>query len=169
MRNKSVGIVLAFGIIGFVLLFAVTDGFMADGSLELGSMTTTYNSRLEVVSAFTASTTVTDGYYDSFDSPGGTSYAVGSSRQFVVSEILANPAAADIRIDYGYGDTHVENSASAPTNAVFVGSVIIETGSGLNEIGIFMKVPSGKYPFVRQSGASSVGHVTMLGVSERAN
>lgn len=166
MKNKTTGIVLAFAIIAIVILYAVTDGMSATGTVDAGSIDLRLHSRLEVVQPLTATTSITDGRYDSFDAPAGMDYSVDATQIVTIGQILANSAAADIRIDYGYADDHVEDSIAAPTNPVTIGSFIVPTSAGLLPVNVYMRVPADKHPFVRVVGAASNGHVTMLGFTE---
>ena len=166
MKNKTVGIVLSLLIIFFVAVWAQTRGLAGSTSVDVGSMTLSYRKTIEVQQPLTATTTITDGRFDSFDLPLGTSFIASATREFIIGGFTVNSSATDIRIDYGFGDTHVENSVGAPTNAVTQGSFVIQASAGLERVPVFVKVPVGKIPFVRVVGDASNGHITIIGVPE---
>lgn len=153
--------------VAFVIVFIVTGGFFSTTKqVEVGSLTVSFQDEVNVDQPLTATTTITDGNFDSFDLPLGTSFVVDSSSQFVIGGFSLTSSTTEIRVDFGYGDTHVENSVSAPTNAVTLGSFVIIPASGLERVPVLVKVPAGKNPFVRVVGDASNGHITAIGVNE---
>ncbi len=154
-------------IIAFVIIYAVTGGFFSSSiTVAVGSMTVEFPTVVNVQQPLTATTTITDGNYDSFDEPLGTSFTASSTEAFMIGGFSLTSSATDIQVDYGYGDTHVENSVSAPTNAVTLGSFVIPSGAGLERVPVFVKIPVDKHPFVRITGDTSNGHITIIGVPE---
>lgn len=154
-------------IIAFVIVYAVTNGFFASSiTVAVGSMTVEFPATVNVEQPLTATTTITDGNYDSFDNPLGTSFTASATFEFIVGGFSVTSSATDIQIDYGFADTHVENSVSAPTNAVTIGSFVIPAGAGLERVPVLVTIPVGKHPFVRIAGDASNGHITMIGVPQ---
>lgn len=154
-------------IIAFVIIYAVTGGFFSSSiTVAVGSMTVEFPRLVDVEQPVTATTTITDGNYDSFDEPLGTSFTASATKQFMVGGFSVTSPATDIQVDYGFGDTHVENSVLAPTNAVTLGSFVIPSGAGLERVPVFVRIPVGKHPFVRILGDASNGHITIIGVPE---
>ncbi len=167
-KDKGIAIVL-IGIILALLFIAtdfLTDGFSKTTLVEVGSITAPFSGVLSVDTALTASTTITDGRYDSFDSPLGTSFVGDPVNIFVVGGFSLTSSSADIRVDYGFGTTHVENSIAPPAGLVIVGSFVIPTASGIERIPVLWKIPVNTHPVVRVSGADSNGHITFIGKFE---
>ena len=165
-KDKGIVVVLIGIVLGllFIVSDSVTDGFHNTTIVEAGSMSIPFTGIIDVETALTASTTITDGNYDSFDSPLGTSFVGDSVKEFTVGGFSLTSSTTDIRIDYGFGTSHVENSVSAPTDDVIVGSFVIPASSGLERVPVFWKVPVNAHPFVRVVGSDSNGHVTLIGV-----
>lgn len=167
MKNKGLGIAIAFVIIAFVIVYAVTGGFFTSSTtIDAGSMTIEFPRVVAVEQPLTASTAITDGHYDSFDLALGTSFVASSTQPFLIGGFSLTSSATEVRVDYGYGDDHVENSVSAPTNAVTVGSFVIPSAAGLERVPVFVRIPIDKHPFVRVVGDVSNGHITIIGVAE---
>lgn len=167
MKSKGLGIAISFVIIAFVIVYAVTNGFFSSSiTVAAGSMTIEFPSIVNVQQPLTATTTITDGNYDSFDEPLGTSFTASSTKEFIIGGLSVTASATDLQVDYGFGDSHVENSVSAPTNAVTLGSFVIPAGAGLERVPVFVKIPVDKHPFVRVQGDTSNGHITIIGVPE---
>jgi len=169
LRQKGLGTAIAFAIIAFVIVVAFTGGFgrfVKNTQVAAGSMTLNTTDGIEAFQPLTATTTITDGNFDSFDFPLGTTFAGDSVQEFVIGGFSLTSSTTEIRVDFGYGDAHVENSVSAPTLAVIQGSFVIPAGAGLERVPVIVKIPIDKHPFVRVVGDASNGHITMIGVLE---
>ena len=97
---------------------------------------------------------VVDGRFDTFESPQGTDYQVPAGKTLYIiflAGTLDKTTQHSLRI--GYGDDGVANSASAPTNAVDVAvfALALITG-GPQERALWVKIPAGKYPWLRVDG-----------------
>ncbi len=169
MSQKGLGIAIAFTIISFVILVAFTGGFgrfVKNTQVNAGSMTLNTTDGIQAFQPITATTTITDGNFDSFDFPLGTTFAGDPVQEFVIGGFSLTSSTTEIRVDFGYADSHVENSVSAPTLAVIQGSFVILPGSGLERVPVLVKIPIDKHPFVRVVGDASNGHITIIGVLE---
>ncbi len=167
-KDKGIAIVLIGIVLALVFIAAdvLTDGFSKSTVVEAGSMTIPFSGVIDVETALTASTTITDGNYDSFDLPLGTSFVGDPLLEFVIGGFSLTSSTSDIRIDYGFGTSHVENSVSAPSGLVIVGSFVIPAGAGLERVPVLWKLPIASHPFVRIVGDVSNGHITIIGKFE---
>jgi hypothetical protein len=110
---------------------------------------------------------LTTGRYDSFDSPVGTSYAVPAGKTLlIVGGDAPDESGSPALYSVGYGDTHVENSVSAPTNPVVITKFTVTEGA--RELALWAEIPSGKFPFVFFDGGSGGldGNPTFWGVED---
>lgn len=164
MREKSAGIVLALAIIFFGLFWFHTDGFSGNvftcgGALEFKAAAINTCDGL-----ITPSTSPGGGNYDSVDLPLGTSYEVAARRTFLLAGVAVTIGATSTTLQFGYGDTHVENSVAAPASDVVLGEVQYPANAGLVLTSITGEVPAGKFPWARITGPSAwPSRVTLYG------
>lgn len=164
MRFKEAGIAIGLLCILFAVLWWRTDAF-GGTKVDVGSATISASDQAAVRQPISATSGATGGRYDSLDHPLGTDYVVTAARTFWVYGIVTSSDAAAITVTYGYGDTHVENSAAAPTNAVTLGEFYLPAGGGLERVPVTVSVPAGKYPWAQVTGpANWPSRVTMVGV-----
>jgi len=169
---SALGVGVIFGILAFAVIWV---GDIRGGQIpgrtglvfDLGSITLDLadaQTRINVMVNPTAALMVDN--YDSFDSPLGTDFIVAAGMEFHIT-------AADLPHDnpralfsIGYGDTHVEDSAAAPTNAVILYRTTIDDQSE-HFFPLHMVIPAGKHPFLLfESGTSTLdGAGTFWGVS----
>ena len=94
--------------------------------------------------------------YDSFESPRGTDYQVPAGQTIYITNLLGfphSPASTSEHFHIGYGDTAVNDSVAAPTNAIIVCDYSWESADGPPApVPMFCPIPAGKYPFVQPSG-----------------
>ena len=92
--------------------------------------------------------------YTTLQSPIGTYYAPVSPLMFRVGLISYSVKSAGAIIRIGYGDTSVINSAAPPTNAVILLPTLpIEVSYKNYEVYYFLRIPTGKYPFLYSGSA----------------
>ena len=145
-------------LLGFVVLgAALWLGFARTGDFTVGSLTE--GNWTNMVALTNSQDEITAGYYDSFESPRGTDYTVPAGETLYVVSFIGLPevaASADQVFVIGYGDSAVNNSAGAPTNAIVVCALTWETIDGVPaQVPLFCPIPAGKYPFVVSSGAGN--------------
>jgi hypothetical protein len=133
------------------------------GSYSAGaSLTTDRSGTLQLVNS---ASVITDGNYDTFESPRGTDFQVPTGQTLTIAAWLAGlqTTGADAALEIGHGSTAVSNSASPPTDPIIVFSIPYRTSGGLNGQPLLAEIPAGRYPFVRVTGAdygvSAVGMV----------
>ena len=155
---------LALAIIGFGLFWFHSDGFSGNvftcGALELKAGAVD-----DCDGLLTPSAAANDGNYDSLDLPLGTSYSVATGRTFLLAGVSLTVGSTTTTVQFGYGDTHVEDSGPAPTNAVTLGVIQYPASAGLVVTSITGEVPAGKFPWVLVTGpATWPSRVTLYGV-----
>ena len=103
--------------------------------------------------------TLTAARFDSFESPRGTDYQVPANTTLYITEVVGRPndaASTTEIVRIGYGDTAVNNSTAAPTNALVVCAYTLESSDGpALPVGLFCPIPAGKFPFIQPSGAGN--------------
>lgn len=108
---------------------------------------------------------VTSGNYTSLQSPIGTYYQVGPGNILRATAFCFQSPIAGAGVQIGYGDTSVNLSASPPTNPVIMTSWIVqETANKINKVELWIKIPSGKYPFIKATGGDIVA--SLMGFEE---
>lgn len=104
--------------------------------------------------------------YDSFDSPRGTSYQVPTGKTFYITKLqgsIMQAAGADVGIEVGYGDTHVEDSVAAPTNSTPVYLIKFYTINGVQvDLDVWIPIPAGKFPYIYLM--NNVGNFEAMGI-----
>jgi len=139
----------------------------ADGTITLGSAEIPSAARARIVALVaTDSGGITDGNFDTFQSPAGTNYTVAASALLFITELTVGAGAAGVVVELGYGDDAVNDSASAPTNAVVLYDQTLGAAQALAELDIFAQVPAGKFPYARVTGAGA-WTATAYGYSDR--
>lgn len=157
MRDKSLGIITALVIIAVLILWGATDGFRPD-TITIGSVELSGQRSGDVVTLIQATSfeSLVVNNFDSMDSPRGTSYQVPAGKTLYVYLINWTPNASSTTLWFGYGDNHVENSTTTPTNAV---ALFTSTGQVSGEpinASTLLAVPEGKYPAITfQDGAGA--------------
>ncbi len=101
--------------------------------------------------------------YQTLGFPFGTGYAVTAGKTLYITEVFFHNDAGARQIYFGYGDTDVDDSVAAPTNAVQIGgNLAILTANVVYKHDVFIPVPATKYPFFWATGSNA--YVTALGV-----
>ena len=104
--------------------------------------------------------------YDSFDSPRGTSYQVPTGKTLYITKVqgsILQAAGADVGIEVGYGDTHVEDSVAAPTNVIPIYLTKFFTINGLQlDLDVWIPIPTGKFPYIYLM--NNVGNFSAMGI-----
>lgn len=148
-------------------MWAQTNGLQRSVEVSIGRVTVPQALAENIRVLSTATLAPTSGNYDSFDNTIGTSYLVPASR-FLASEFhVAGDLSSDLLVEIGYGDTHVEDSATPPTNAVIIGYWTWQAGGDHHDEEFTYLFPAGVYPYARvviSSGGSSTGTVMIYGV-----
>jgi hypothetical protein len=143
---------LPLAIIAFVIIFL----FAAD----------TVVFRTAQVSLANSATPITDGNYDTFESPRGTAYQVPNGDTLFLTAWLIGflTSDADISFEVGHAADAVSNSAAPPTDPVVLFALSYHTSGGLNGLPFNVAVPGGRYPYVRATGANY--NIDVVGVLE---
>ena len=152
-----VGLLVAGFVVGALLVTADTWRFG----------TTTSKDPSDAV-ALTTSTLVTAGQWDTLQSPQTVDYQVPAGKTLVITTWQGSIHAAagtNVRLEIGYGDAAVGNSATSPTGAVVVYETSWVTADGAPaEHAVWVPVPAEKYPFIQPHGGdlslAAVGAVT---------
>jgi hypothetical protein len=171
MFSKDKGVIASlvgiFILIAFIIAMQETSGFRKTSIYHLGNAEIPFVDHIEVYQPFTATNAISTGNYESFDFPLGVDYFVPIGNVFVIGEIVGSASTNDLHVQYGYGDTHVTNSVSSPTNPVVLGSfTILSSGIQDHHQPTLTHVPEGKYPFVNVLGGNSKGAFTLTGIYE---
>ena len=162
MADKSLGVIV---IVAAIVVFGWLVPLVTWGSVTIGDTTYRGVAPANAVSLIGATATTTDGYYDSLDRPLTTTYAVPTGRTLTL--VRADVASTSTRtvLQIGYGDTHVENSAAAPTNPVTLYETNLPAAATYHQIPVELAMPAGKFPWMRTIGA--VGQRAVLVGIER--
>ena len=98
----------------------------------------------------------TTGNYMSFEYPSGTDYAVTAGKTLIICRLMLCGTVND-KFSLGYGDNGKADGADAPTNAVIIvpASWTLGTVNVMNYIDCMIKIPAGKYPYIRHNGAGA--------------
>jgi len=134
-------IIVPLAVVAFVLAF-IAWGDGGPALYTVGSAET--HDAGAVVALVNSTETIDAGNYDTFESPRGEAFTVGTGETLVIAVIVASGTG-----DIGYGDDAVSNSTAAPSNTVTV-CAFFDGGSA------WCPVPAGKAPFVRVDQAGSV-------------
>lgn len=151
--NRAMLAVMGFLVLGAALWL----GFARTGGITIGSLDD--GNWANMVALTNSQDEITAGYYDSFESPRGTDYTVPAGDTLYVVSFIGLPevaSSADEVFVIGYGDTAVNNSVGAPTNAVVVCALTWEAVDSVPaQVPLFCPIPAGKYPFIVSSGAGN--------------
>ena len=156
MKRVAIEITIFVSALATALVVSVTLVAQA-GTITLGSAVEVNLN--ELVALTNSQDTLTADNYDSFESPRGTDYVVPTDRTLYITSVHGLPHAAastDQHFHIGYGDDGVDNSVSAPTNAVVVCDWSWEAADGPPAVlPLYCPIPEGKYPFIQGTGAGN--------------
>ena len=153
-------LVIILGVLMFAVLYVpdiqplITR--QADGTITLGSAEIPSSARARIVALIaTDAGGITDGNYDTLQSPVGTNYAVPAAVTLFITGLTVGAGAAGVVVELGYGDDAVNDSASAPSAAVVLYEQTLGAAQALAELDVFGQVPAGKLPYMRVTGAGA--------------
>jgi hypothetical protein len=98
---------------------------------------------------------ITGGNYDTWTFPQGTAYQVPTGKTLILGYLGGIPDSSPnttFHLRIGYGDDDVADSASPPTNAVFLWNVSIDASVAAVPINRDLppiSIPAGKYPWIK--------------------
>jgi hypothetical protein len=112
-----------------------------------------------IVTLTSSVNSITDNYYDTYQTPRGTDYLVPAGKKLYVTHLEGNviKGAGNERIMLGYSTATVSNSASAPTGAVImVNFTFEESDVNTKRHAVTFVVPGGFYPFIHIDGGGAI-------------
>ena len=149
MKSKAAGVAVALGLAAFFILWMQMNRFTKD-DVTVGALGLSGGRSVEVITLINSSTsTPALGRYDSLDSPRSTNYTVPTGQSLYVYAVgWTNATSTPLTLLIGYGDTKVQNSASAPTNLVVQYSATGQANGEPMLLPMTVAIPAGKIPVV---------------------
>jgi len=159
--NQTTTTSILLSIVGLALLLWLgIAGVASNPSYCVGTSCTKTASNIIDLTASVAS--ITDGNYDSFNSPKGTYYLTTGILDIIqLNGIPLKTGGEGIMI--GYADTTVSDDVTIPAGGIIVFN---STYSGeqmtANDQPIHATIPAGMYPFIHMTGAGAVQAIGIL-------
>lgn len=156
MRDKSIGIVAAIGIIVLVVAYflyqdqaapSIAANEAASGyQINIGGVVAPEQQalRARTLTSITATSSINN--YDGFRSATTSPYQVPAANTFDVMRLTFTGSTSTVLLTIGYGDNSVANATSTPTNFVILWRVNIPAKEELHTVPVYVRIPAGKYP-----------------------
>ena len=116
------------------------------------------------VVVMTTSATITDGNYDTLQSPQGTAYQVTETRTLLIGSVVGEPLGGvgmAAILELGCGTSAVQDSATPPADPVVLYSITWETNLAPPvERRVYTTCAAGQYPWVHMAGGNYAVSVT---------
>lgn len=176
MRDKSLGIVAAIGIIVLVVAYFLYQD-QAAPNIAANEAASGYQIniagviapeqqafRARTLTSITATSSINN--YDGFRSATTSPYQVPADNILDIMRLTFTGSTSTVRLTLGYGDNSIVNSTTTPTNFVVLWRANIPAVEELHTVPVYVRVPAGKYPaaLMEDTAGQWAGPVNIIGM-----